>query len=319
MITIAGLGISGSYLLKRLKNSGFDVRGYDPKPPGYYLPCGYAVNIHELAPLLEEANLSARDYLLSEAESITIGTESGGEYVFQSRGLCTIEKNRLENDMVAETRFTREIAPAKGDIIVDATGVSRYYLGKTPEDFTMYARELVTTESGHDDFYFRYFPDGKGYYWEFPLGDRYHIGVGTSDFEYLDKYLANRPRERITGRKIRLKPLMGSAVRGNIVGIGEAVGTVSPITGEGIIPSLKSAEILYQCLNRNEDREEAFRAYMKAMEKTFSRYMKLYSLLMNFRSGRKGLGNVRYLPAAVEDIRSFGIDFRMTKVISEFL
>ena len=63
MIQVAGLGASGSYLFRRLADAGFDVTGYDPKKPDFYIPCGYAVNIEKLGELSRNVKLDAGDWL----------------------------------------------------------------------------------------------------------------------------------------------------------------------------------------------------------------------------------------------------------------
>ncbi len=317
MITIAGLGSSGAYLLRRLSQDGFGVTGYDPKPDSYYIPCGYALKFQELAKILANVGMEADRYVLSMGKEITIGGESTGDFRFNLTGLCTVDKNLLEKDLVSGLRRERRKAPSSSDMLIDATGVSRYYLGPARDDFAMYAREVVTVRSTHQDFYMSYFPSGKGYYWEFPIGDRFHVGVGTSDPEYFRMLPAER--ERVVGRKIRLKPLLDQAARGNVIGIGEAIGTVSPITGEGIIPSMKSAEILYQCLRNHGEIERVVENYLCRIREEFSRYPRLFELLQRFRSGRKGIGNIRFAREAIHDLRGFGIDFRLWKVASSLI
>ncbi len=319
-VVIAGLGVAGSYLLRRLGMAGFDVTGYDPKPGNYYIPCGYAANFSLLSGMLKNIGIDAEKYVLSRAEKVVICGEQTREITFKSSGLCTVDKNVLERDMIEGTRHENKIAPRdSGDVLIDATGISRYYLGPARQDFTMYTREFITSGTGHRDFYFRYFPDGMGYYWEFPLGSKFHVGAGSSDLTYLDRSLSGITGERKVGRKIRLMPLFGEAISNGVIGVGEAIGTVSPITGEGIVPSMKSAEILFRCLSSASDLESLKSRYPRELRREFSTYSKLYALLTNFRSGKKGLSNVRYARAAIKDLRHLGIDFRMGRVLGTFI
>ena len=73
---------------------------------------------------------------------------------------------------------------------------------------------------------------------------------------------------RVTSRNIRMAPMFENVYHGNVIGVGEAIGTVSPITGEGIVPSLQSAEILYECLKINESDSVGIR-YQKKIRKEF--------------------------------------------------
>ena len=319
-IAVGGLGISGSYLIKRLKDSGFWVTGFDPKVPDYYIPCGYATNINKLKPYMKKIGIDADKYVLSESSKITFSGHNFKPVEFGSLGMCTIDKNKLERDMVDGIETSRGIVSGKHDLLVDATGVSRYYLGKPASDLLMPAREYLTDSADHHDFYFHFFEGGKGYYWEFPLGDHFHIGSGSVDLDTLDSSLKPIPHLKVTGRKIRLKPLLDQIANGNIIGIGEAIGTVSPITGEGIIPSLRSAEILFQCLRQNDDLEEVRIKYSSEILKTFRPYLDLYRLLIKVQRGENfHFQDLKAALLARKDLRNFGIDFKITKVARHFL
>ena len=319
-IAIGGLGISGSYLIKRLHDSGFEVTGFDPKVPDYYIPCGYATNINKLRPYMKKIGIDADKFVLSRSAKVTFSGHNFKPVEFGSRGLCTIDKNALEKSMVGAMKTRREIITGRHDLIVDATGVSRYYLGKPSSDLLMPAREYLTDSADHQDFYFHFFEGGKGYYWEFPLGDHFHIGSGAVDLDVLDSSLRPVPHLRVTGRKIRLKPLFDQVSNGNVIGIGEAIGTVSPITGEGIIPSLKSAEILFQCLRKYDDLEEVRAKYSVEILKNFGPYLDLYSLLTKVQKGENlHFQDLKAALLARKDLRNFGTDFKVTKVARHFL
>lgn len=321
MISIAGLGISGGYLLRRLNLDGFRVEGFDPKANGFYVPCGYATNRLKLDGLLKNVGLSADDYIEAEAERITISTEAGRELHFPSKGLCTIDKNRLEEDMIMDMPHQRSKAqiPGKEGVLVDATGVSRYYLGPADNDFLMFTREYLTGEGKQGGFYFRYFSGGKGYYWEFPLSGKFHVGAGGESQTIVDqsvKWVSDY--EKLVSRKIRLSPLFDQISKGNIIGVGEAIGTVSPITGEGILPSMESAEILFQCIRKFSDLESIKAGYVSQVRKHFRRYEKLFRLLVNTRNGdlRKA-GNLSAIRSAKEDFENFGIELKIGQVLKQ--
>ncbi len=322
MITIAGLGISGGYLLRRLFMDGFDVIGYDPKTEGFYVPCGYATNRNRLGDLLNNINLDVNQYIESEAESVTISTEAGRQLIFSSIGLCTIDKNRLEYDMISGMPHERKKAEyplSPEDILIDATGISRYYLGEATGDLQMFTKEYLSEESTHHDFYFRYFSAGRGYYWEFPIGDKYHIGAGADTRELIDDSVnwVKKPY-KVASRKIRLSPLFDQMFKGNVIGVGEAIGTVSPITGEGILPSMKSAEILFQCLKKYSDTQTLKQEYELAIRKEFRRFTKLFELLSDARNGDlRKLRNLSAISSAKEDFENFGIELKVAKVLKQ--
>lgn len=321
MIHISGLGVAGSYLLNRLSQSGYDVTSYDPRRDGYYLPCGYATNENLLGVYLSNAGLKAEDYVLRRAHSVIFSGNNFGEISFDSRGMCTIDKKRLESDLVEGLVKKDPEGHRSADIVVDATGISRALLGRHEDDYTMYAREYLSPRAVHDDFYFYFFRQGHGYFWEFPMDNGYHVGAGSDDLEMIDERLGQYEKFVVTGRKIRLAPLFDRVSRGNVTGIGEAVGTVSPISGEGIIPSLKSAEFFFEALKRYEnDRVKMDEHYRSRLEKEFGYYRKLRALVHRIQIGGKaGLSDISAARAAKKDLENFGIDFRISRVIGHFL
>ena len=322
MITIAGLGISGGYLLRRLVQDGFEAKGYDPKAEGFYVPCGYATNRNRLGNLLNNIGLDVNQYVETRAENVIISTEAGRELTFSPTGLCTIDKNRLENDMISGLPYERkraEVPEEPESTLIDATGISRYYLGQAAGDLQMFTKEYLSGESTHQDFYFRYFSAGRGYYWEFPIGGKYHIGAGGDNRELVEDAVkwVEKPH-KVASRKIRLSPLFDHMFNGNVIGVGEAIGTVSPITGEGILPSMESAEILFQCLKKYSEPHTLKREYEAAIRKEFGRYIKLFQILQDARSGDlRKLGNLSAVKSVKQDFENFGIELKITKVLKQ--
>ena len=321
MIVVAGLGISGSYLLKRLDDEGFEVRGFDPKTQDFYVPCGYATNIRKLRDILRSVNLNADDYIEREGKDVTISGPDLPELTFSSAGICTIDKNRLENDLISGHKHERARAKYEsGDTVIDATGVSRYYLGQAENDFLMYTKEYLTDEADHADFHFRYFSRGTGYYWEFPLKNGFHVGAGADSVEAINQSLAGVVYKKVLSRKIRLKPLFDQMFNQNIIGTGESIGTVSPITGEGIIPSLTSAEILVQCLKEAVDTEELKLLYLERIRDRFAAYQGLFDLLVSSRNGKMfTLRNIKNAKFAKADFEGFGIDIKIWEIMRHLI
>lgn len=321
MIKIGGLGVAGSYLLRRLHDDGFEVAGYDPKRSNYYIPCGYATNDDLLSKYLNNIGIDTERYILSTSEKVTFSGNNFNEISFGSKGLCTIDKNALEKDMISGyPNFRDRIGKTNDGMIIDATGITRAYLGPAVNDYSMYAKEYLTKEASHNDFYFYFFENGRGYFWEFPLGDKFHVGAGSDSLELIDKNLSRYSRELMTGRRIRLVPLFDQMFKDNIVGVGEAIGTVSPISGEGIMPSIKSAEMLFQAVKKNQDVEKMKEEYEFSIKREFKRYERIFSLVRNVQSGK--IVNKDNLKAVIDvkrDLIDFGIDFKLRKVVGHFL
>ncbi|MGC8515079.1 MAG: hypothetical protein ACP5OC_02955 [Thermoplasmata archaeon] len=318
-IGVAGLGSSGSYLLHLLTEAGFDAVGFDPKKDGYYIPCGYAANRHRMNHLLSMAGLDFSQYIEGEAGSIIFSGSALREITFNSRGLVTFDKNRLESDLLKDCKWSQERMKGTFDLLVDATGISRSLLPRE-EDYRMHTIEYLSTLEEKKDFQFRYFANGSGYFWIFPKGNKYHIGAGSDSIEKIRDSLAHYIPEKIVSRDIRLKPLFHSISKDNIIGVGEAIGTVSPITGEGIVPSMTSALLLFMAVKKSSDIGTIRDLYTASIKKEFRRYNVLYDLLRSFQSGhvekRRALS---YISAARKDLMEFGIDFRISRILRDFI
>lgn len=318
-IGVAGLGSSGSYLLHLLTESGFDAFGFDPKREGYYIPCGYAANRHRMSDLLSTCGLNFSQYIESEADNIIFSGSSRKEIVFNSLGLVTFDKNRLESDLLEGCKWSRGTMKGSFDLLVDATGVSRRYLPKE-KDYRMHAVEYLVSLEEKKEFQFRYFAKGSGYFWIFPKGNRYHVGAGSDSIESIQDSLSDYAHEKVVSRDIRLKPLFHAISHENIIGVGESIGTVSPITGEGIVPSMKSAMLLFKAIKKSDKIETIKEIYTASINKEYRRYYILYELLRNFQAGHvQKKKAISYITAARKDLRNFGIDFRISHVIREFI
>lgn len=320
LIFIAGMGVAGSYLARRLQDSGFSLECHDPRRDNYYLPCGYATNRNLIGKFLNLVNLDVENYIVSEARSVFLSSKNF-EIEFGSSGLCTIDKKRMLNDISSGIDISRSrISRNTGSLTIDATGFSRGLIGEADQDYSMIAKEYLCEGSDHDDFYFHYFPDGKGYYWEFPLGKMWHIGAGSTDPNLIDQYLGNRKRILVTGRRIRLVPLFKESVNENVIAVGEAAGCVSPITGEGIIPSIKSAECLFGAISRSDDIYRIRKDYISCLYSEMGYYYGLFDLLKKSQTGHlRDLSNIKNLMSVRKDLRGFGIAVSMTRIMSRLL
>ncbi|MHB1708858.1 MAG: NAD(P)/FAD-dependent oxidoreductase [Thermoplasmataceae archaeon] len=322
MINVAGLGVAGSYLLRRLNQEGFDSLGFDPKRPDYYIPCGYATNLDRIKIFASRAGLDMEEYCLVRSSSVTFSGNEFGPVEFAGRRIGTFDKNRFERDLVVglPTKMAALRQAGNGSVTIDATGVSRQILGKTEDDHLMYTREIISKKADHKDFYFHFFKNGTGYYWEFPIAGGYHIGAGALTLDMVDEALRSVQPGLTIGRKIRMKPLFENMVRDNVIGVGESIGLVSPITGEGIMPALESAEVLIQIMKRQDDLDTIKMAYRKQIMKAYGYYEQLYNLVSAIQNGRTlGFSALHTSLLARKDLIGFGIDFSIRKVIRHFL
>ena len=124
--------------------------------------------------------------------------------------------------------------------------------------------------------------------------------------------------KKIVSRKIRLSPLFDHMFRGNVIGVGESIGTVSPITGEGILPSIEAADLLFNCLKRYDNIATVKEKYSLEIKRAFSRFPRLYQLLLDTRNGDlRKFRNISAIGAAKEDFRNFGIELKASSVLRQ--
>src|SRR5574338_635813 len=95
------------------------------------------------------------------------------------------------------------------------------------------------------------------------------------------------------GRPIRLAPpkRMEPFFQGNVIGVGESIGTVFPMLGEGIIPSLICCDIFLEVLK--EDRQFDHKAYRKKVLDRFGYYDDVYRIVRLKMDGK--LSTVRHV------------------------
>ena len=92
--------------------------------------------------------------------------------------------------------------------------------------------------------------------------------------EFLQKY--GGKVIKTVGRPIRLATpnMCKPFYKGKVVGVGESIGTVYPLLGEGIIPSMECVDIFVKNLGNNE-------AYEKEVLEHFKIYGKVFNFVRN--------------------------------------
>jgi len=270
-VAIAGAGIAGSYLARLLQEKGitpdlFD--GMEHETSCRCRSCGWGAPTG-IGQYLAMAGLDFDDYLMQPMFSMNF------DGLVAKTPLCTINKPRLLRALESGLTVHKQplgIREARDyDIIVDATGINRAILPPCRSDLvlpTVQHRvkvEPLGSEQLDAGVYGNRIP-GLGYLWIFPLGQgQYHIGVGGIRLDQhesiLEQFYAEHAH-RFTFTPIcscrgvirvaspyYSAPLYASRTREDgslqrVIGVGEAIGTVSPFTGEGIIYSLECARLL---------------------------------------------------------------------------
>jgi flavin-dependent dehydrogenase len=254
----------------------------------WYTVCAWGTSEPFIADLVKKAGFDFRDYVLHRGSRMVVdlGDE---ELEIPLKGLVTYDKHRLTADMLKgkKVHWGAQVKGADGnldgfDLVVDATGLHRSLLPKIKEDLLIPSLEyqVKSKEVPYDDFVIRPYPGLAGYFWWFPLGDGMgHVGAGDLRGRYrfeLDEFVKKYHCEvvRKIGRPVRVTPpkFCEPFFDGKAVGVGESIGSVYPMLGEGIIPSMQCVDLFVEHLG---DRE----GYRKAVLDHFAIYAKVYDFI----------------------------------------
>jgi flavin-dependent dehydrogenase len=254
------------------------------------------------------AGIDFSDYVFHIGKSLRMQLPGNVVEYLDLRGLVTYDKHKWEADLMKDVKIhfgkkcTRETFPFKDyDLVLDCTGLHRTLLPRSKDDFLIPAYEyLVEGVEGIDEFYVIGYKGAKGYFWYFPLdGGRGYMGAGDVEKKYfgVKEFFADHPEAKIVkkiGRPIRLAPpkKMEPFVDGNIIGVGESIGCVFPMLGEGIIPSLICCDLFLQVLDKSGEQFDA-KSYRKKVLDRFGYYDDVYRIVRLKMEGK--LSTVRHM------------------------
>ncbi len=246
-VIILGAGPSGAYLSRLLVDAGFNVEVFDVLEKLGLKPCGWG-----LPYTIEHVINLPEDVILSKIKEYRVVVDESNEIYFKTRKTMgyIIDKPRFLSYLLegVETNFGKVPSKEymKGKMVVDARG-HVFYSGRK-----INALQVVVRGNWNEDAVEAYyFSELIGYGWLFPLSSREaKVGVGgEADWHILERYLL-----RIL-KMLKVKEIVrreGSPIaNGGLIypshgyKIGEALGAVMPLTGEGIRPSLLTAKALY--------------------------------------------------------------------------
>jgi len=290
-IAVCGIGVAGSYLISRLKDS-HEVVGYERMSEDKHDSiCAWGTSKARMIEMCKKSGIDFNDYVIHDGKNMHIEMNNDEKFDIKLHGLCTYDKIKLIKDFVKDCKINYGTAPKleelenEFDLIVDCTGFHRVYLPKIEQDFFLptYEYKVEYKDSvPYDDFLVRPFAKMTGYFWYFPLGGKFaHIGAGDykknhvkATDEFLEKY--GGTVVKTVGRPIRLATpnLCKPFFKGKVVGVGESIGTVYPLLGEGIIPSMECVDIFVKNLGNND-------AYEKEVLDHFKIYGKVFNFVRN--------------------------------------
>ena len=289
-IAVVGIGVAGGYLLSRLKKE-HEVVGFERfSQETHDSICAWGTTKGPMQKFAEKCDLDFNDYVIHDGKNMYIDMNSE-RFNIKLMGLCTYDKIQLIKDMAKGCKIHYNTTPkiedlnSEFDLIVDATGFYRSYLPKPERDFYLPTYQYKIEYEDHvpfDDFYLKPFSSISGYFWYFPLGKKYaHVGAGDKNKKHVEETNAFLKKHggkiiKTVGRPIRLATpdMCEPFYHGKVVGVGESIGTVYPLLGEGIIPSMTCADIFIENLGKNE-------RYREQVLRKFSIYSKVLAFVRN--------------------------------------
>lgn len=328
-IAVVGVGVAGAYLLARLKDN-HEVVGFERSTvENHDSICAWGTTKGPMEEFAKKCGLDFNDYLIHDGKKMYISMNSD-QFTIKLMGLCTYNKIGMIKDMAKGCKINYGKAPkiedleSEFDLIIDATGFHRSYLPRLERDFHLPTYQYkVEYDNGvpFDDFYLKPFSSMSGYFWYFPLGKNLaHIGAGDKNRNHIvetDAFLKKYGGRVIktVGRPIRLATpdMCEPFYHGKVVGVGESIGTVYPLLGEGIIPSMTCADIFIDNIGNNE------RYRQKVLEK-FAIYSRVLSFVRNKMDSKFGmLKNLADLIAIYRYMKKnewrFGMEIRMADMM----
>jgi len=283
-----GMGVAGSYLMARLKDTKHQVTGYErSKQEKHDSICAWGTIKITMIELCNKVGIDFKNYVIHDGKKMHVKMHNQEQFDIGLHGLCTYNKIGLIQDFIKDSDVHFGEAPAleelekEYDLIVDCTGFYRMYLPKLERDFFVQTYEYrieYEDKVPFDDFYIKPFPGMSGYFWYFPLGEKVaHIGAGDYNKQHVkvtDEFFKKYGGKvtKTVGRPIRLATpdLCKPFYSGKVVGVGESIGTVYPLLGEGIIPSMMCADIFLKHIGDNKEYEKEVDEYFKIYGKVFS-------------------------------------------------
>ena len=313
-IAIAGAGMSGAYLFRRLIDEGHkDIDLFDVKKTN---PCGCRPCAWGFAPVAETFDLIAKvtDPARFEMQRSDVISFDGVDV--RSKNMLTMNKPALIREMIGDAEVKEgAVDLIKYDRVIDATGVCRAYLPPIEDDHIAQCTQYRVRSESPLGFWFR--TSTVGYEWCFPLGgDEYHIGIGSLKSDVR----SYRPSTDKDDRELSVKVLCKchSSVRltspffsqpflkGNVVGIGESIGAVAPLASDGNLYAMQCGEMLME----NWD----------DLDRYSETVLKRYDWMRKERKGLERLmeGRTPSLPEALTmrgHLKSVGVEIKTGQII----
>jgi flavin-dependent dehydrogenase len=269
---VVGAGPAGIAAGLKLAEEGFKVKVHEAAPKLAMKPCGWGIPLPTSLPfkIPEE---SVKKHI--DGATLFVDGDHALDYTGNNLGVIVDKPFMLEllaRQYSIDISYKTPVNPRKLPLVIDRrkliiAGGFPWYKGETINAVQLH---LKTPYPWGEMFEFYFDSEIIGYYWIFPL-EKHIVKVGVGGFKempvmkkLLDKFIRND--RRLKGAQ-QLSQLEGAklAVGGirNLdsypLVVGEAVGTVYPLTGEGIRPSMITGYAAAEALAKGKDPVKAIR------------------------------------------------------------
>ncbi len=293
-IAIMGAGLTGAYLYRLLDRNRYKVDIFDlmPRTRCGIKPCAWGTSTG-FEEQVKNAGLSPEKYLRVRSDRVVM------DGIKIPADLTTFDKPKLIEDLLQGARIEQRRPDVTAyERIIDATGVSRAFLPPVVDDIILDCIQYrIRTDAVLEN---RIELGGIGFAWAFPLsGNEYHIGCGSLLSDPLERLKqlgwigGEGPRSstlcgcqgriRLTGPHYSL-PFVTTDGPAAVWGVGEAIGCVAPLAGDGIVPGMKSVDLLIEQWDDPDRYSHAIQrefAWMKSERKVIDKLRRKRPLGLN--------------------------------------
>jgi flavin-dependent dehydrogenase len=335
-IAIAGAGVAGSYLGFMLQKLGHDVKIFESsKQETHWAVCAWGASRNILEKFSKDVGLNFNEYIFHVGKKLRMELPNNKEESLELIGLVTYNKQKWEHDLLKNLTVIYDFKCSSNfpfvdyDYVLDCTGLHRSLLPKSRTDFIIPAYEYLienpNTTNNDNEFYVIGYKGARGYFWYFPIDKgRAFVGAGDIDRKYygIKEFFHKNPSAKIIkkiGRPIRLAPpkRMEPFFNNNVIGVGESIGCVFPMLGEGIIPSLLCCEIFLNIFDKSKNFN--FKLYRNSVLKKFNYYDDVYKIVRLKMEGK--LSTIKHFPLMMKmylsmkkEEKRFGFEINLDKM-----
>jgi flavin-dependent dehydrogenase len=282
VLIIAGAGVSGAYFARLLSNEGVDFTLYDVIGRRGHR-CAWGTPYSLMKEKLDKVGLDVDDYVLCRIKQYYINGVK-----IELKNVVVIDKPKLLEDLSRGIKITYrsiDLSRPQKKMVVNATGKP---LGKHYKIVTT-QRKIKTAKLEEKTAYIHINFRKNGYAWAFPLNDEgnlFHLGAGCYggspallESGLYDRYnLKTKGTDCTCQREISIFKSMIPVVVENVASIGEAAGCVSPLSGEGILSAMETAEWLAHSL-KHDTYPQSYLMKVEEMQESYNKSWKTWNLM----------------------------------------